>query len=256
MKKGKMSEFPPLSPADLARRENVLLAARLMMNAAFTAPVAGGVPQIESHIVHELEEIEEIALKMEELAPEGTPWEKRFKYEAVMLRETDALILLGNYRAGSSPFDAACGLCSGEDHCGFFYSRKKAKYGLVESSKRSKETLIDGPLCTARIGDLGYAVGSALWMAARLLVDARPLLTVGLAARKLDYCHRSALIVGIPVAALSKNPYVDIHPDYHLINRMSVMDTAWMRYITPRIIATYDYPKWEPGEGPPEDEGE
>lgn len=249
MKKGKMSEFPPFSPADLSRKENVLLAAKLMLNAAYTAPVAGAVPQLESHFVDDLENLEEIALKIEELAPQNTPWEKRFKYEAVMLRETDVLILLGNYRAGSTPFDASCGLCGGEDNCGFFYRQKRTKYGLVDSSGKPKnDMLVDGPLCTARVGDLGFAVGSALWMATRLLVDARPFFTMGIAAKKLGYCHRSSIVVGIPVAAISKNPYVDIHQDYHLINRLSVMDSAWMRYVTPRIIATYDYRKWEPDE--------
>ena len=63
-----INEWPRHSPQDLRRREATLTAARLIMNAALTAPVAGGVPQIEAHLVYGQEELEEVARKMEELA--------------------------------------------------------------------------------------------------------------------------------------------------------------------------------------------
>ncbi len=75
-----------------------------------------------------------------------------------------------------------------------------------------------------RIHDLGYALGSALWIAADLFVDCKPFYSVGLAGRNLNYCRNSEVVVGIPMAVLSKNPYVDIPSDYHLLNMRSQVD--------------------------------
>ena len=63
-----VQDWPPQSPADLSRREWTLMAVKLMLNAALTAPVGGGVPQIEACIVHDLRELEKVARKMEDMA--------------------------------------------------------------------------------------------------------------------------------------------------------------------------------------------
>ncbi|MFZ5596438.1 MAG: DUF2148 domain-containing protein [Bacillota bacterium] len=241
-----MYEYPPYSPRDLRRREGTLLAARLMINAALTAPFAGGVSHVEAELVYGEEYQEQIARKMEELAYTNRAWEEMFKYEAVMVRESDAVIFLGSRMAEDNALDAGCGMCGGKPDCSFFYERKKSRCGLVDSTDRRSETLIRGPLCSARVNDLGFAVGSALWMAARLLVDARPFTSVGLAGLKLGYCGKSGMVVGIPVATLAKNPYVDINPDYHLINMEKVLEGARKQYITPRTVTTFDYRKWIP----------
>ena len=106
----------------------------------------------------------------------------------------------------------------------------------MDITDRSSDKMIDGPLCTARVGDLGYAIGSALWTAATLMVDARPFASMGMAAQKLGYCRNSGMIVGIPVAAKAKNPYVDVNVDYHLINMDKVLDNTRKIYQTARII--------------------
>ena len=77
-------------------------------------------------------------------------------------------------------------------------------------------------------------VGSALWMARTLFVDCRPFLTVGIAGQKLGYCRDSEIVIGLPVATTSKNPYVDIHHDYHVINMEKMIDTVRKTYIIPR----------------------
>ena len=239
-------EYPQYSPQDLRRREGSLLAASMMVNASLTAPFAGGVCQVEAEIVYGQEELEDLARKIEELAYTNKSWEEMFKYEAVMIRETDVVIFLGNRLAGEFALDAGCGMCGGQPNCSYFYDKKNTRYGLVDATDRRSETLIKGPLCSARVNDLGFATGSALWMATRLLVDARPLISVSLAGQQLGYCKRSYMVAGICVATLAKNPYVDINPDYHLINMNKVLENTRKQYITPRTVTTFDYRKWIP----------
>lgn len=59
-----MTDWPPYTKADEARREGSIAAARLMANAAQTAPKAGGVDQIECELVYGQEELEAIARKI------------------------------------------------------------------------------------------------------------------------------------------------------------------------------------------------
>jgi hypothetical protein len=49
-------DWPPYSPADQQRRDNAVTAAKLMMNAALTAPSVGGIPMTEGEIVYGKEE--------------------------------------------------------------------------------------------------------------------------------------------------------------------------------------------------------
>jgi uncharacterized ferredoxin-like protein len=93
------------------------MAAKLMMNGALTAPNVGGLPMTEGEIVYGEEEQEAIARKMEELAYERETWKHIFLYEAVMARQADTILLLGNTRAYSSPWDGECGLCAGKPDC-------------------------------------------------------------------------------------------------------------------------------------------
>jgi len=232
-----------------------LEAARLMVNSALTAPLAGGVPQIEAHIVYGQEELEAIARKVEEIAHTQESWKEPFLYEAVMVRDSDVIIFLGNTRCHETPLDAGCGLCGGTLDCGYFYEKKTQKGGLVDITDRSSKRMINGPLCSARVDDLGYAVGSALWTAHTLLVDARPFASMGMAGQKLGYCPNSGMVVAVPVAAKPKNPYVDVNVDYHLINMDKVLDNARKIYQTTRIIRGFDYRKWIPKPKKTDEEG-
>ena len=241
-----INEWTPWSPQDIRRKRCTLEAARLMVNAALTAPFAGGVPQVEAHLVYGQEEVEKVARQIEALAHTKKVWKERFLYEAVMVRESDVLVFLGDTRAIETPLDAGCGLCGGGMDCSYFYEKREHRNGLVDVTDRASERAVDGPLCTARVVDLGYAIGSALWMAATLMVDARPFASVGIAGRKLGYCPNSGIVVGIPCATLSKNPYVDVNTDYHLINMAKVLDHTRKIYIITRIIRNFDHRKWIP----------
>jgi uncharacterized ferredoxin-like protein len=138
----------------------------------------------------------------------------------------------------STPFDADCGFCGGPPGCGFLYSRRRTSAGQIDHSDKSlSETLIDGPLCQIHVQNLGYSAASALWMARNLLVDARPFMTVGIAAKKLGYCRASEFVVGILVAATSKNPFVDVHYDYGVVNMARMVDSVRKNYVITRQFA-------------------
>ena len=242
----RISDWTPFSPQDIRRKKGVLSAARMMVNAALTAPVAGGVPQLEAELIYGQDEIEGLARKVEELAHTNRAWKEPFLYEAVMVRDSDVVILLGNTRCHETPLDAGCGMCGGTLDCAYFYDKVEHKYGLVDTTDRRSETPIKGPLCSARVDDLGYGVGSALWMAHTLMVDARPFASMGMAGQKLGYCPNSGMVVGVPVAAKPKNPYVDVNVDYHLINMDKALDHTRKIYQTARLLRGFDYRKWIP----------
>lgn len=239
-----VNDWPRHSAQDLRRREATIQAAKLCMNAALTAPVAGGVPQIEAHLVYGYEELEKVARKMEELAHANDKLTKRFLNEAVMVRESDVILFLGNYRVIETPLDANCGMCGGPQGCAFLYTRRKGKMGLIDVTDRRHETLLDGPMCAVRVDDFGYVWASAIWMAQTLLVDARPFMSVGVAGSKLGYCPNSPIVVGIPMSTLSKSPYQDINIDYHLINMEKMIDNTRKNFVVNRQTASginFDY---------------
>ena len=247
-----LSDWPFYSPADLARREGSIAAAKLMANAAFTAPKSGGVPHIECEIVYGQEEQEEIARKVEELSlvnPKTKQWKVVFRSEAIMARESDCILFIGNTYAGDMLFDADCGVCGGSDGCAYVYNRKVSEYGQIdafESKVANPRRLVQGPLCSQWVNDLGIAVGSAAFLAGLLLVDARPLIGVGIAGQKLGYCVNSDIVVAVAVASLSKNPYVDITPDYQYLNLNRVLKKTRKDYSIARMVHWFDYRNWYP----------
>lgn len=247
-----LNEYPFRSPEDEERKQGTLLAARLLAGAAFTAPKAGGVDQIEVEIVYGKAEQDAIANKMEELAkanPKNRLWKPMFKSEAVMVREADCILILGNFRAAQTPIDLACGLCGGVSNCDRVYQARVNRYGQIDlADSEPRGTIINGPLCCMRTTDFGFAIGSVLYLANRLFVDARPFMSVGVAARHLGYCPNSEIVVGIPLATLSKNPMVDILPDYHFFSRDRVIDSTRKTYVIARMVNWFDYRNWYPKE--------
>ncbi len=240
MPRVRTKEFPWDSPADQSRRDHAVHAARLMMNAAYTAPCTGGVDHTEAELVWGEQEQEEIAEKMEELSylPGNKRTAELYRTEAVMVREADCVLLLGDIRGRNTPFDANCGYCSGPQGCAFVYSRRRSAAGQIDHSDKSlSKSLIDGPLCQVHVQNLGYSAGSALWMARTLLVDARPFMTVGVAAKRLGYCRSSEFVVGILVSATSKNPFIDVHYDYSVVNMARMVDSVRKNYIITRQFA-------------------
>ncbi len=231
------NEFPWHSPPDQNRRKNGVEAAKLMLNAALTAPVTGGVDHVEGEICWGYDEQESIARKMEELAHtmKNKKLEDVFKYEAVMVRDSDCILFLGDYRSKETPFDVDCGYCSGFAGCGHVYEGHETSIGQIDTTDRDlQDTPLDGPFCMIRLGDLGFSVGSALWMAKTLMVDCRPFYSMGLAAQKLGYCKNSDVLVALPIATLSKNPFVDIHYNYHVLNQHKLVDAVRKHYVISR----------------------
>jgi uncharacterized ferredoxin-like protein len=230
-------EFPWQSDSDRNRRDHVVEVAKLMMSAAHTAPITGGVDHLETELIWGEKELNGLAEKMDELSylPENKRTDEMFRTEAQMIRESDCVLALGSFRARNMPFDANCGMCGGAPGCSFVYSRRRTAAGQIDHSDKSLcKTSIDGPLCQMYVHNLGYGVGSALWAARTLLVDARPFMTVGLAASKLGYCKHSAFVVGVGVTATSKNPYVDVPYNYHLMNMRRIVESVHQAFIIPR----------------------
>jgi uncharacterized ferredoxin-like protein len=243
-----IDEWPPYSPEDQAKKENVLIVAKLMVNAALTAPFTGGVPGHEAEIAHGQKELEAIAREMERLAHEDVPerLKKPFLYEAAMVRETDVIVFLGNKRAHETPMDVGCGLCGGEPDCSFFYERTSHFRGIVDITDRRKETNIRGPLCVLRAHDLGFAMGSALWLAADNFVDAKPCYSTGLAGHNLGICDNSEVVAAILLAVAAKNPYADIPPNYHLTNMTKQVDAVRKISTITRQIPNHPYHTFDP----------
>lgn len=252
MPKIHISDWPPYGPADLARREGSISVAKLMVNAAFTAPKSGGIPTIECSIAFGQEEQEEIARKVEALSlenPKYKQWRNTCRSEAIMVREADCILFIGSTCAGETIFDVGCGLCGGRDGCNFFYSRKESKYGQVDTfteSAQKSHRMVCGPLCSQFVNDLGLAVGSATYLATQLLVDAKPIMSVGVAGQKLGYCPNSEIVVAIPVASLAKNPFVDVAPDYEYLNFNKVVKKLRKDYAIARQVHWFDYRNWYP----------
>jgi uncharacterized ferredoxin-like protein len=245
------NEWPLYSPSDQAKKDNVLLVAKLMVNGALTAPFTGGVNGVEAEIAHGQTELEKIAREMERLAHQDVPkkLKKPFLYEAAMVRESDAVVFLGNFRARNTPMDAGCGLCGGEPDCSFFYERVPHLNGVVDHTDRRRKTAIAGPLCMLRAHDLGYALGSALWIASTHFVDAKPCYSVGLAGRNIEFCMNSEVVVGILVAVAAKNPYADIPPEYHLTNMTNQVDSLRKIAVITRQVPNHPYMVFDPTKG-------
>ena len=160
----------PVETLKDAKEAAAVAAGRLMLAAAVTAPKMGGIPVTDGVVAHGASEIEEISLKMEEIADERKSLRDTFLREARAVRKSLAVVFVGTYRA-HDPFGITCGRCLGDmgDVAGADAHCRK----FVEAP-RLRDTLIPGPVCSTRIDNLGYAVGSAMWIASRLFFDAKP----------------------------------------------------------------------------------
>lgn len=248
----KMKEFPEYSPQDLNRKDVVLQAAKFMATAAITAPKGGGIDCIECEIVTGEEELDAIAGKVEALArkQKGKVLRNRFHAEAVMVRDADAILLIGNYRAADTVLDSGCGLCTGKPSCQDLYAKRNVKMGALidlADEEPDPEKLVNGPLCGFKIVDHGHAMQSALMIAKRLFIDAMPLFSVSIAAKQAGFSPKSQFVTAILLAARNKNPFVDIVPDYQVQSMEKVVSTLRKQYMVSRMVYWYDQRTWYPG---------
>jgi len=159
--------------------------AQKMLVAARTAPKGRGVDNLLMAIA-EKDDIQIISEKMKEIGARTDA--------AFFLRDAEN-ILLAPYMlllaARISPMNLPdCGLC------GFENCSKKNKFPKTP--------------CVINITDLGIAIGSAVSVAADHRVDNRVMFSVGMAVKELGLLgDEAAVIYGIPLSAVSKNPFFD-----------------------------------------------
>ncbi|MGC8982523.1 MAG: DUF2148 domain-containing protein [Desulfurococcaceae archaeon] len=156
-----------------AIKKAALQVAELMVAAAKTAPKARGIDNIVSVILTEKEELEELAKKMEELAPMYGDF---FRRDATNVRNSDAVVIIG---------------------C------KIVKVGL----RQPEHIGIDVELANSLV-NLGIAVGSAAKVASMLNVDNRIMYSIGVAALAMKLLEADYAL-GVPLSIKAKNIYFD-----------------------------------------------
>ena len=168
-----------------AEKNHLLRTAEAMAAAARTAPKTKGMDYVESLILTE-EELEALALVMEEMAAEGGP--AILKRDAACVRKSGAVLLLGiGYHQRG--IDAWC------NYCGL---------GGCEACAERKAACAFDPI------DLGIALGSAVSVAADARVDTRIMMSVGIAAKRMKLLPEGTEIVyGIPISISGKSPFFD-----------------------------------------------
>jgi uncharacterized ferredoxin-like protein len=188
----KRQRLTPVISSLEAEREALLLAARMMIVAARTAPKSGGMDDILTLIVYGGEK-DAIASKMDEMSIERKL--DGFKRDAKNVRDSEAIVLVGV--RGNKSFGLNCG------GCGFASCKEFGNVG-----KRQNEDFV-GPTCLFKALDVGIALGSAAKMAGELNVDNRIMYRIGAAVMKLKMLPEATVIMGIPVSARGKSIYFD-----------------------------------------------
>lgn len=159
--------------------------AEKMMLAARTAPKARGTDNLIIAIA-EKEDILEISEKMKEIGNRTNA--AFFLRDAENVLHSPYVLLLATKISALGLSN--CGLC------GFENCEEKMNFPQTP--------------CVFNTGDLGIAIGSAVSVAADSRIDNRVMFTVGMAAKELGLLgSEAAIIYGIPLAAISKNPFFD-----------------------------------------------
>ncbi|MCC5990315.1 MAG: DUF2148 domain-containing protein [Thermosphaera sp.] len=156
-----------------AVKNAVKTAAELMVASAKTAPKARGVDNIVTLVLDSKEELEKLASKMEELAPECGDF---FRRDAQNVRNSLAVVLIG------------CSISS------------------LQLNKPSK-WILDPDIVNSLV-NLGIAIGSAVKTASLLNIDNRVMFTIGVAAQELGLL-KADVVYGIPLSVTGKNIFFD-----------------------------------------------
>lgn len=182
----------PIIRSDECEREAVMQISKLMLASARTAPKTGGVDDLLTAIVSELEK-EYLAVEMEKIAEERKI--EGFKRDAKNVRDSETVVLVGV--RGTKKYGLNCGACGYATCDEFEKAEKKAGLDFV------------GPTCLFKALDLGIALGSAVKMASTLNVDNRIMYRIGTAAMRLKMLPEASVIMGVPLSAKGKNLYFD-----------------------------------------------
>ncbi|MCS3924859.1 ferredoxin domain-containing protein [Methanosalsum natronophilum] len=173
-------------------KENIESYARLILTAARTAPKAKGEDDIVTGIV-ENNEIDILAVTMEEISDKKGQKFEFFKRDAKNVRDADCVILIGLKKCG--PLFLNCGAC-GFQSC----------EDMLATSKVDNEYI--GPNCSIKYIDLGLSIGSAVSKAKDLCVDNRVLYTGGVAAIRSGLLEVD-MAYAIPLKVSGKNIFFD-----------------------------------------------
>ena len=164
--------------------------ASFMLISAKTAPKAKGEDDVLFKVASKKEK-DEIVKRMRELAEErGKNWER----DANCIDVAQSLVIVGV--RGRKPVGLDCGACG--------MTCEELKKTLFENARDFK-----GPFCAFKILDLGIALGSAVKTAQIHNVDNRIIYRVGVIAKQLKILDEADIIIGIPLAVMSKSPFFD-----------------------------------------------
>jgi len=165
------------------RSERLLLVANEMMTAARTAPKGKGFDIIEVAMLTGKDIIE---LSKAMLAYSSKSGLKFVMRDAANILHAEAIVLIGTKQ---QIHNLNCG------YCGFHTCAEKQQFPAIP--------------CSLNSVDVGIAIGSACSVAADHRVDSRVMFSVGRVAQELDLMPGCSNIYGIPISALSKNPFFD-----------------------------------------------
>lgn len=180
-----------------AEKDGILTAAKLMAVSARTAPKGRGLDSIKTLVLHEREELEELAKAMEGVYREDPERLDFFQRNANEVRKSAVVLLIGVTGEPKRPeLPLNCGAC-GIDCAG------------MAKTKKRDQGMMRGPMCHMQSIDLGIALGSAVKTASELNIDNRMMFSIGGASRRIKLMDAD-FVVGIPLAAMGKNPYFPI----------------------------------------------
>ena len=173
--------------------------AELMAVSARTAPKGGGLDNISTAVLTGKEK-DKLAYAMERRQEKKRTPAGIFARDAEGVRKSQAVLLIGvrgrmpKRTSKGEPLN--CGAC-GYETCGQF---------MTATKKKGED--FTGPNCIFEALDLGIALGSAVKTASTMNIDNRIMYTVGAAAKDLELLDAD-VIIGIPLSATGKNPFMD-----------------------------------------------
>lgn len=171
-----------------AEKKALQQVAELMCLAARTAPKGRGVDRIETIILNDKSDLNQLTTEMKAVAQRFGEVCAFFHRDALNIERTDGPVVLIGTTTGTMGL-SNCG------YCGFADCAELIKAGGV---------------CAIATNDLGIAIGSAVSVAAQHKADNRVMFSVGRTAVKLKLFKSNVSIAyGIPLNASGKNPFFD-----------------------------------------------
>jgi uncharacterized ferredoxin-like protein len=188
-----------------ARLEASILASKMIMASAITAPRVGGIDEVNIHRIDDRDTIEEMAIFVDKMADDNPAWDF-FRSDAVQIQDSDVVMILADRRSGIDPMHSNCNLC-GHTLCDW--------YGNVEKLPEEKSTAFQGPFCLLRSMNMAYALNGAVSQARELGVDHMVKMSVGAAGVRMGLVpYKAGIAIGLLLSVTEKNPFRDLPKQY------------------------------------------